>query len=299
MLQIRDEVEHQVWWQLKNGNAYFWYDNWTGLGALYHASGPDHWCDESIKYVDKVVENGAWNDVLLSQLLPDELADHILETITPPLDLSIKDKPWWKLETKRHFTVKTSRCWCCRNPKEETLPHVFLTSPAARYVWNYYGAPSGIRTYRKQLMQLINEWWSKPVNTSLNAVYQAMPSLIVWHLWKKKNSGKHGKSVSINRLIFQNSTSIQMLLKVRRPGFEGVTANWPDLHEKLSQHVPKLMYTKVLWELPHVGWIKCNTDGACRAVNGGASYGFCIRDGIGDIIYAHADVVEDATNNVA
>ncbi|XP_070050606.1 uncharacterized protein [Nicotiana tomentosiformis] len=154
------------------------------------------------EHVDEVVENGAWNAVLLRELLPDELADHILETITPPSDLSMKDKPWWKLETKGYFTVKsawqyirkrreesklykffwvkglpfrisffmwrllkaklplydwflrlgyfrTSRCWCCRNPKEETLPHVFLTSPFARYVWNYYGASVGIRTYGK------------------------------------------------------------------------------------------------------------------------------------------------------
>nr|XP_033513784.1 uncharacterized protein LOC117278420 [Nicotiana tomentosiformis] len=223
----------------------------TGIGALYHASGPDHWCDESIKHVDEVVENGAWNEVLPRKLLPDELADHILEIITPPSDLSMKDKPWWKLETKGYFTLKSA--W---NPKQETLPHVFLTSPAARYVWNYYGAPAGIRTDGKQLVQVINEWWSKPVNTSLKAVYQAMPSLIVWHLWKK--------------------IILESMGRMRRPGFKGVTANWPDLHEKMSQHIPKL-----------------------RGVNGGASYGFCIRNRIGDIIYAHADAVEDVTNNVA
>ncbi|XP_070041101.1 uncharacterized protein [Nicotiana tomentosiformis] len=160
---------------------------------------------------------------------------------------------------------------------------------AARYVWNYYGAPAGIRLDGKQLVQVINEWWSKPINTSLKTVYQVMPSLIVWHMWKKRNSGKHGKIMSINRLIIQITTSIQMLLKVRI--FKGVTSNWLDLHEKLSQHMPKLRYTKVLWELHPVGWIKYITDGA--------SYGFCIRDGIGDIIYAHADAVEDATNNVA
>nr|XP_016477417.1 PREDICTED: uncharacterized mitochondrial protein AtMg00310-like [Nicotiana tabacum] len=78
MLKMRDEVEHQVWWKLKNGNSYFWCDNWTGLGALYHTSGPDHWCDDSMKYVDEVVENRAWNEMLLRELLPDELADHIL-----------------------------------------------------------------------------------------------------------------------------------------------------------------------------------------------------------------------------
>ncbi|XP_075084883.1 uncharacterized protein LOC142168121 [Nicotiana tabacum] len=126
-----------------------------------------------------------------------------------------------------------------------------------------------------------------------------MPSLILWNLWKKRNSGKHGKNMSINRLIFQISTSIQILLKVRRQGFKGVTTNWPNLHEKLSQHVHRLRYTKVLWELPPVEWIKCNTDGACRGDNRGSSYDFCIRDEIGDIIYAQENAVEDETNNVA
>lgn len=77
---------------------------------------------------------------------------------------------------------RTSKCWCCRNPKEKTLPHVFLKSPVARYVWDYFGAPAGIKKAGKQLAQVINEWWSRPVNTSLKVVYHAMPSLIVWHL---------------------------------------------------------------------------------------------------------------------
>lgn len=59
MLEMRDLVEHQLWWQLKCGNVFFWYDNWTILGALYHASGLENWCDETIVHVDEVVENGA------------------------------------------------------------------------------------------------------------------------------------------------------------------------------------------------------------------------------------------------
>nr|XP_016462864.1 PREDICTED: uncharacterized protein LOC107785952 [Nicotiana tabacum] len=286
MTQMREELEYQVWWQLKNGSSYFWYDNWTGLGALYHTSGTVHWCDESIKYVDEVMENGTWNEVLLRELLPEEIAEHILEKIAPPAHQSMKDKPWWKLETNGQFIVKSAWHYIRKrrderkHPKEETLPHVFLTSPAARFVWNYFGTPVGIKTQGKQLVQLINEWWNKAGNTSLKAVYQAMPSLIVWHMWKRMNSGKHGKTV-------------------RRPGIKGVTTNWTDLHENLANHVPKLRYTKVMWQLPHMGWIKCNTDGACRGDNRGASYGFCIRDGIGDLIYAQANVVKEATNNIA
>lgn len=74
---------------------------------------------------------------------------------------------------------RTSRCWCCRHPKEETLSHVFLTSPEAKFVWNCIGAPVGIKTKGKQPVQVINEWWLKSGNSSMKAFYQAMPSIIV------------------------------------------------------------------------------------------------------------------------
>lgn len=36
MTDIREEVEHNIWWQLKGGNLIFWYDNWTKQGAVYY-----------------------------------------------------------------------------------------------------------------------------------------------------------------------------------------------------------------------------------------------------------------------
>lgn len=94
----------------------------------------------------------------------------------------------------------------------------------------------------------------------------------------EKEEFKHAlKSVSINMLIFQVSTSIHMLLKVRRTAFLGVIANWLDLHDKLKHHIPRLRYTKVLWKLPLVGWIKCNMDGACRGNTRRPSYAFVLR----------------------
>lgn len=179
-----------------------------------------------------------------------------------------------------------SRCWCCRNSREETICHVFLRSPMAMFLWRYFCAPAWINIEGKQLVQVINEGWRRPGNTSLSIVYQAIPSLIVWNLWKRRNSGMHGKTVSITRLIFQVSNDLYMLLKFRRIAFSGITVNWPDLHDKLEHHIPRLKYTRVLWQLPHVGWLKCNNDGACRDATVRASYVFCIRDGIGDLIYA-------------
>lgn len=108
MIQMREEVKHQFWWQLKSGDSWFWFDNWIGLGSLYHASGSDHWCDESYKSVSEMIENGTWNEALLRELLSGELADHIMNYISPPSDYLMRDKPWWMLESKGRFSVKSA-----------------------------------------------------------------------------------------------------------------------------------------------------------------------------------------------
>lgn len=33
MIKIREEIEHNIWWQIKSENESFWFDNWTKLGA--------------------------------------------------------------------------------------------------------------------------------------------------------------------------------------------------------------------------------------------------------------------------
>ncbi|XP_070049029.1 uncharacterized protein [Nicotiana tomentosiformis] len=137
MTQMREELEYQVWWQLKNGSSYFWYDNWTGLGTLYHTSGTGHWCDESIKYVDEVMENGTWNEVLLRELLPEEIAEHILEKIAPPAHQSMKDKPWWKLETNGQFIVKSAWHYI-RKRRDERKLYKFMWAKGLPYKVSFF-----------------------------------------------------------------------------------------------------------------------------------------------------------------
>lgn len=35
ILEVRDDMEHLMWWQLKEGSCNFWYYNWKQIGALY------------------------------------------------------------------------------------------------------------------------------------------------------------------------------------------------------------------------------------------------------------------------
>ncbi|XP_015162308.1 uncharacterized protein [Solanum tuberosum] len=63
MLQARDHIEHQIWWQTKNGSAHLWYDNWTGLGDLYSTSEKSYEWDERYQQVKDIKrkENGMSN----------------------------------------------------------------------------------------------------------------------------------------------------------------------------------------------------------------------------------------------
>lgn len=33
---IGEEVEHNIWWQIKSSEVSFWFDNWTKQGALFY-----------------------------------------------------------------------------------------------------------------------------------------------------------------------------------------------------------------------------------------------------------------------
>lgn len=48
ILNIRDELEPYIWWQIKSGYSSFWFDNWTKCGALYFLEG-DHAQEEEVE----------------------------------------------------------------------------------------------------------------------------------------------------------------------------------------------------------------------------------------------------------
>lgn len=41
MLEARDEIEQEIWWEPTTSSSNIWFDNWTKLGALYHVVDPD------------------------------------------------------------------------------------------------------------------------------------------------------------------------------------------------------------------------------------------------------------------
>lgn len=74
---------------------------------------------------------------------------------------------------------------------------------------------------------------------------------------------------------------------------------WQDLLTMLENYTLRLKIEKVIYEFPLEGWIKVNTDGACRGNPGRSAIGFCLRDEAGDLRYAQGLEITEGSNNEA
>ncbi|WMV59135.1 hypothetical protein MTR67_052520, partial [Solanum verrucosum] len=49
MLQARDDMDQEIWWEVRNGHSSIWYDNWTQLGSLNYWLPISHSIDENFE----------------------------------------------------------------------------------------------------------------------------------------------------------------------------------------------------------------------------------------------------------
>uniref|UniRef100_M1BM57 Reverse transcriptase n=1 Tax=Solanum tuberosum TaxID=4113 RepID=M1BM57_SOLTU len=106
MIQVRDEIEHDIWWQIKAGEVSFWFDNWTKLGALYYIEEKGE-IDDEIE-VRELIEQGRWNIQRLRGMLSEEMVQFIVESFAPRIIEGEKDKTWWMGSSSDNFTVKSA-----------------------------------------------------------------------------------------------------------------------------------------------------------------------------------------------
>lgn len=142
-------------------------------------------------------------------MVPEDIVNHIISKVKAPADENGKDRPWWMLEAKGNFIVRSawqytrhkeqpnkimkdvwvkglpfkmaflmwrlwkfkipvddrirrwgyegpSRCWCCPNPRQENMAHVFLQSETANRTWSYFLSFAGINIQNLTLREKLS-----------------------------------------------------------------------------------------------------------------------------------------------
>ncbi|XP_070042666.1 uncharacterized protein [Nicotiana tomentosiformis] len=72
-----------------------------------------------------------------------------------------------------------SRCWCYRNPDEETLAHVFYRSYATHTIWYYFLSNAGISMEGISLQHAVTKCWIVQVVPRLKPIFYVPPSIIL------------------------------------------------------------------------------------------------------------------------
>ncbi|KAH0698681.1 hypothetical protein KY284_012896 [Solanum tuberosum] len=125
---------------------------------------------------------------------------------------------------------------------------------------------------------------------------RAIPAIVLWTIWRRRNAIKHGNNIRYEEMVNQIVGVVRQLIKHKYPWIKRIEWSWPDIISRLGNYKPKLHYLNVTWKPPDNRRIKCNTDGASRGNSGLSSIGYCLRDSRGDLIFAKSRGVGIATN---
>lgn len=90
LIKVKDEVEHEIWWQIKSGPVNFWLDNWTKLGALYFLEKQECECELEVR---EFMVDGSWNKTKLNEVLSEEMVEQIITNIKPLVQVNEADCP--------------------------------------------------------------------------------------------------------------------------------------------------------------------------------------------------------------
>ncbi|KAM3217162.1 hypothetical protein P3L10_026605 [Capsicum annuum] len=285
IITARDEVEHNIWWQIKAGSSIFRYNSWTKQGALYYIEG-DSFQHEELE-VNNFSRNGEWDKQRLLSYFSEEMVDMILEYIKPTVEVYLNNKPWWMGNTSGSSLL--SQPW--RSLERKKRKGEILSSFGTRdYLLNtilYFGGREETMTHVLLTSPIAFKLWRK---------FAHFAAIIMWILWKRRNTIKHDGSTHLNGMVCQVQQVIKKLIKTTYPWIKLKGWTWEEVVDSMGTYRPKLHFQKVLWKKPDVLQLKCNIDGACRGNPGMSSYGFFIRDDTRNLVYARAKGLGMGTN---
>lgn len=72
-----------------------------------------------------------------------------------------------------------SRCYCCENGGEETMSHLFLTTPISLRLWREFATCAGIIVEGSHLQHLISKWWKDDFPNRVQPILKSISMIII------------------------------------------------------------------------------------------------------------------------
>ncbi|XP_012837647.1 PREDICTED: uncharacterized protein LOC105958184 [Erythranthe guttata] len=193
-----------------------------------------------------------------------------------------------------------SRCVCCKNPKQEDVPHLFFGSEIAKAVWKRVGDLFNLPSEFSSTKHALSTWNPKPKALSYYTMIQAS---VVCHtlreIWlarcKVVYDGGCMSMEAISRRVFHNFQHLGTVHAPRQPSTKIQRLQLEAAGFRLF-HPPEKRGAWHKWEFPLTGCYKLNTDGSAKEDS--CTGGGIIRDSGGNIIADFSSYFGEGSNNV-
>lgn len=159
--------------------------------------------------------------------------------------------------------VIASRYGCCTHPQEKTVEYLFLKRDFAKKIWERYSAASGIQGPFVQIKQTVVKWWKFECNSKLKTLVKVVPALILWQIWRWRNTILYGGNMSIQRVYYEIDPNLHILANLKYPKLD-IPNYWPNIVQLLEKQTSHSQCTLISWRTSPAGNFKCNTYGSSK-----------------------------------
>ncbi|KAI0518958.1 hypothetical protein KFK09_006397 [Dendrobium nobile] len=183
-----------------------------------------------------------------------------------------------------------SKCFCCSNI--ESIDHLFVNGLIAQKVWTYFGglANKTLNTPHNNFISILKSW----VHVSKGHIFNLIPLLIVWYIWKARNDAKHNVIKMEASNIISNVRHKILQLHSYNLLYGKNFINCLELAKEFGFTVSDFTINSadkiVKWIKPKPPYVKLNSDGSVGP--NGAGAGGIIRDYLGNIIVAYTAPIQ-------
>jgi len=260
----------------------------------------------------------AYNIIIQEQINRDNLWERIWDTSNWP---KVSTFLWllghnriltWDNLRKRSFSGP-SICYLCRQEEETTL-HLMQNCQTGRKLWEKVA----FRCQREGRVQgdlkaTLREWSQKPFQSNLlNNLWQLIPGLLMWNIWKERNRRIFkDQMMPLDQIWNKFHQNIMETLSITAwhtedlpttPLEKAIWGNWePQIKQNSINKKNLTLHSQeaTSWSPPPLEMHKLNFDGASKGNPGKAGYGGAFRDHMGNPHCIYRGSIGWDTNNSA